>query len=79
VYNLIPSAPETVYARIYTSLKTLGFCRRRLLKSSLSGILLFLMSSGNSQAIMISDTKGIESKQRGLLDLYTILSSKMEI
>lgn len=30
VYNLIPTAPETVCARIYTSLKTLGFWGRSL-------------------------------------------------
>lgn len=32
-------------------------------KSSPSGILLFLISFGNSQVIMISDTKGIESRK----------------
>lgn len=41
------------------------------LKSSPSGILLFLMSSGNSRAIMISDTKGIESREgRWIYILY---------
>lgn len=47
-----------------------------VLKSSPSGILLFLMSSGNSRAIMISDTKGIESRKGH--GIY-ILSSEMEI
>lgn len=77
VYNLIPTAPETLCARIYTSLRTLGlFVGGDFSKSSSSGILLFLMSSGNSQAIMISDTKDIERRKGRWI--YT-LSNEMEI